>query len=43
MNETPSLVAILVTAALTNNILLAKFLGIDVFGLFPCERFGDIP
>jgi Na+-transporting NADH:ubiquinone oxidoreductase subunit E len=31
MNETPSLLAIVVTAALTSNILLAKFLGMCSF------------
>ena len=36
MNETPSLIAILVTAALTNNILLAKFLGMCSF--LSCSR-----
>ena len=36
MNETPSLSAILVTAALTNNILLAKFLGMCSF--LSCSR-----
>lgn len=36
MNETPSLLAILVTAALTNNILLAKFLGMCSF--LSCSR-----
>ena len=36
MNETPSLLAILVTAALTNNILLAKFLGMCSF--LRCSR-----
>ncbi len=36
MNETPSLLAILITAALTNNILLAKFLGMCSF--LSCSR-----
>jgi len=36
MNETPSLLAILLTAALTNNILLAKFLGMCSF--LSCSR-----
>ncbi|MDY0166777.1 MAG: Rnf-Nqr domain containing protein [Thermoguttaceae bacterium] len=36
MSETPSLLAILITAALTNNILLAKFLGMCSF--LSCSR-----